>query len=359
MNGRKRSGKGMGEMPMPLSPGGSPLAGSSEPGGRVPELVASPDNTADLPAPELGERYIYFCEPCSHRADATFKVNRRGREAWYVGSAHVDRCPREDECLDLTAKWLSSALGREIKPAEFKEDPRPFLAALAQDDDPRAFALPGGGRVPSGKIEEPRLTYDWEKSIRELRSTRRGREARDYLRFRGIDPLKHALGHTTHRGYEAFVARCYVGNEVVTEAFRWYGRRPSNRNKNDLLAGCRVGWIGAPVPPQGESVLLVAGFFDAFSARQRGFPAISAVGTNLPDHLMPDLAGKTVVVAFDVGEESAAKKVTEKLRQNGIRAQFLRLERLRLPDKGDLALYFQHGGSRNRLTLLINEAQQA
>jgi hypothetical protein len=317
--------------------------------------------SADLPVPVLGERYLYFCEACSHKTDATFKVNRWGREEWFVGSAHVDRCPKEDGCLDLTAEWLSAALGREIKAAEFKEDPRPFLAALDQDGDPRAFALPGGGRVPSGKIEHPRSDVDWAQCVTELRSTRRGREARDYLRYRGIDQRKHPIGHTLRHGYEAFVARCYVNQAVVTEAFRWYGRRPPGREKDDLLKRSPeigTGWIGAPVPPQAKWVLLVAGFFDAFSARQRGFPAISAPGAQLPDHLIPDLVGKEVIVAYDVGEELAARRVVDKLAGSGIRAQFLWLERLRLPDKGDLALYFQQGGTVARLSRLITEARK-
>jgi hypothetical protein len=310
----------------------------------------------ELPAPVLKERYVYRCEACDHRADATFRTDKYGVDGWAVGSAHVDRCPGGRDCLELTAEWMGSALGREIRPAELKNDPRPFLAALSRYHDSRAFALPGGGRVPSGRVEHPRSDFEWAACVHELRSTRRGREARDYIRYRRIDQRKHNLGHVVHRGYEAIVARCYVGDEIVTEAFRWYGRRPTGRDKNDVLAGCHVGWIGAPVPPQAKWLLLVAGFFDAFAARQRGFPAISAVGTNLPDHLVPDLVGKEVVVAFDVGEETAARRVVEKLRQNGILAQFLWLERLGLPEKGDLALYFQQGGTAVRLTRLINEA---
>jgi hypothetical protein len=101
-------------------------------------------------------------------------------------------------------------------------------------------------------------------------------------------------------------------------------------------------------------VLLVAGFLDAFAARQRRFPAVSAVGTNLPDHLLPDLDGRTVAVAFDVGEEAAAARVVAKLDAARIPAFSVHLSKLGLPEGGDLAAYFAHSGSPRRLQRLIN-----
>jgi hypothetical protein len=138
---------------------------------------------------------------------------------------------------------------------------------------------------------------------------------------------------------------------------------PIHGRNNDLLDGCPVGWIGEPVP-EDELVLLVAGFFDAFSARQRGLPAISAVGVNLPDHLIPDLAGKTVAVVYDLGEEAAAERTVEKLTAASLvsavaveDAFVVRLANLRIPGRQriekDLAAYFQAGGSADAVHALI------
>src|SRR5207248_3502834 len=109
---------------------------------------------------------------------------------------------------------------------------------------------------------------------------------------------RHELGHCEHRDRPAIVARCYRGGEVVTEAYRNAEDEPY---KDLLLPGRPVGWIER-MPPERGGVLLCAGFFDSIIARQHELPAISAPGSNLPDHLIPDLAGRRVAVCYDVGE---------------------------------------------------------
>lgn len=298
----------------------------------------------ELPWPVVRERHVYYCEVCEHEADATYS-DKYGVPGWLVGSTHVDRCPKGKECLGFTAAWLSEQLEYRIAPAELKQDPRPFLAQL--DGEGHASTTPP-------QQEEPRDDEEWLECVRELRGFRRGGPARSYLRNRGIEPTRHDLGFTIRRGYDAFVARCYCGGEIVTEAFR--SLDPRGR-KNDVLSGCPVGWVGTPLPPD-EVVLLVAGFLDAFSARQRGLPAISAIGDKLPDPLTHDLAGKIVAVAYDVGEEESAEQTTTKLRAAGNEAFVVHLEKLGLPHKGDLADYFAAGGSVRKLRTLVGAARR-
>src|SRR5262249_41819997 len=109
----ERSGQNVGETFWPLSHR-VPLAEDGTLASDLSGNVAHSDNAADLPAPVLGEGWIYFCKPCDHRTDATFKVDKYGIEGFAVGSAHVDRCPGGKECLELTAEWLSDELGRKV-----------------------------------------------------------------------------------------------------------------------------------------------------------------------------------------------------------------------------------------------------
>jgi hypothetical protein len=114
------------------------------------------------------------------------------------------------------------------------------------------------------------------------------------------------------------------------------------------------GWI-ASMPPGHRWTLLCAGTFDGLIALEQGnFPAISAsCGAKLPEHLVPDLAGRKVAVAYDVGEEAAAERTVEILLAAGTEAWVVHLEELGLPDKGDLNDYFRRGGKAGELADLI------
>ena len=328
---------------------------SNAPSNRRSEVVSESTSrvayrgNGDLPAPVIGEWWTYYCSPCAHRSDARFDGKR-----WRFGSSHVDRCPKQGECLTCSAAWLADTTGLDVRPPMLLDDPRPFLLALGElDDCPPARG--GTIAVAPRRTEEPRPDTEWFQCVRELRAFHRGRAAASYLRSRAVDPRLHDLGYVIRRGYDAISARGYSGSEVVTEAFRSLDPRA---RKHDLLSGCPVGWIGAPVPPEGELVLLVAGFVDGFSARQRGFPAVSSIGTSLPDHLLADLAGKTVAVAYDVGEEKSAERTTTKLRAAGNEAFVVHLAKLGLPPKGDLADYFAGGGSRDEMVRLIQQERK-
>jgi hypothetical protein len=295
----------------------------------------------DLSPPVVDERYAYYCKPCDHEADSRY-TDKYGVLEWLTGSSPVDRCPKGGACLRLTCEWLSAELGFDVNAGDLKHDPRPFLLAL--DQNIPMYSSATGGRFAPPRVESPRSDEEWARCVRDLRRFRAGATARAYLRERGVDPRQHDLGLTLRRGYDAIVARCYCGGKVVSEAFRSIDPRG---RKNDLLRDCPAGFING-VPP-GWKIILVAGFTDLFSARQNGLPAASAIGTNLPDHLLPDLDGKSVAIAYDVGEEDAAERTAAKLSARGTRAHIVELGRLGLPLKGDLTDYFVRGGSAMEL----------
>jgi hypothetical protein len=125
-----------------------------------------------------------------------------------------------------------------------------------------------------------------------------------------------------------------------------------------------------PDVPWRGPILLLAGEFDALIGRQHGLPAVtSTCGSALPDSLAPELAGRRVAVAYDVGEESAAKRTVAKLRSVGSLAWVVRLQLLRwrtpgtarrkyLPIGGDLNDYFLAGGDADALLDLIRREGQ-
>jgi hypothetical protein len=343
--------RGAGGAPKRPARRGSPLPGS-EAGAESSSPVASTENEG-WPAPSRGERCRYYCHACEHEADATYTDKYHAVLQWLVGCAPVDRCPKGAECLRLTAEWISEHFGRVVTAPELKADPRPFISALfeAPYQPPYSGRNPGLGRRP----EVLRSKREWAAALLRLRvGTGPMEEARDYLGRRGIDPRQHDLGFHVRRGYDAIVARGFCGAAAVTEVFRWYGRRPVGRKKDDVLTGRAVGWIAGRVPAS-RDVLIVAGFFDVLSARQAGIPAVSAVGTAVPAHLLPDLYGKLVAVAFDVGEEAAAGRTVARLRAAGIDAFEVRIAGLGLPRGGDLNDFFCTGGSTCDLRRLIRE----
>src|SRR5690349_10277827 len=129
MSAPRSGGRGEGESPRPPHPErNSLLAGEGAARRESSGSVASPEN--GLPVPEIGERYRYWCEFCNHEADATYSDKYDNRPQWLIGSAHVDRCPKRDDCLALMAEWLSAHVGREVRAVELKTDPRPFLSCL-------------------------------------------------------------------------------------------------------------------------------------------------------------------------------------------------------------------------------------
>lgn len=125
------------------------------------------------------------------------------------------------------------------------------------------------------------------------------------------------------------------GGELVNVIRRFYPRLPKNdRGKDVPYIGLR-GRPHALYPdiPQGRSVLLVAGMFDALLGRAKGLPTVTATnGTGFGQSLAAALVGKRVAVLFDVGEEKAAERVVNVLRAEGVRAWFVPN---RLPEEGD------------------------
>lgn len=304
---------------------------------RTPEVQA---------APALGERIVFECPACDHEADARYKLDRDGIPRWQVGNSFSDRCPKGSECLRL----LAEATG--AKPYQLLEHPRSFVPTLEGVSRPSDLAP-----------ETPRSDQAWGEAVRELRRSSRALNARRYLRLRGIDPHQDDLGHTFHHGYEAVVARMYCGGEIVSEAFRYYATKPRNKKgepiKNTVLRSRRVGWIGG-TPLGGEGPLvLCAGFLDGILARQKGLAAVSTPGQSLPAELLPDLAGCSVSVTYDVGEEEAAARTVAKLRAAGIDAWVVRLAKLGLPEKGDVSDCLSRNNSLPGLLELIEAERRA
>jgi hypothetical protein len=113
-----------------------------------------------------------------------------------------------------------------------------------------------------------------------------------------------------------------------------------------------------PVPATG-GILLVAGEFDALIGRRHGLPAVTATcGASLPDHLAHFLAGRSVHVMYDVGEEAQATRTVTTLHAAGANARIVPLD---LPDDGDdLSDWFvKYGRTRNQLMSLIRRTRSA
>lgn len=113
-----------------------------------------------------------------------------------------------------------------------------------------------------------------------------------------------------------------------------------------------------PDVPPSRAVLLVAGEIDALTGRQMGLPAVTTTCGVLPEHLAPELAGRTVYVMYDVGEELAAERTAHRLRSLGSQAVVVRLALLGLPDKADLNDLYRQGGTRRDVERLIKRERR-
>lgn len=321
--------------------GASPESSATRTGAKRSASLSAP-----LARPVLGERHTFYCECCDHEADARYGHGADGIVKWSIGSL-VDRCPTGKQCLAQLGDWL------RVAPAELLEDPRPFLPV-------------GSGGARRSTRTEPLLSEPaWSRARAALVCDVVGRDARRYLRRRGIDYRQHELGFREYRGCPAIVAPCYCGGAVTTETYRFYDEAQRLLDskgkpiKNKMLYGREAGWI-ASMPPGRRRALLCAGTFDGLLARQRNFSAISgSCGAKLPDHLVPDLAGRMVAVAYDVGEEDAAARTVAKLRAAGNEAWVVRLAKLGLPEKGDISDHFRRGGTAEDLDDLIRRERRS
>ncbi len=288
--------------------------------------------TSELDPPQLGDRIVFHCSKCGHEADATY-IEKYGRREWAIGS-RVDRCPGGGACLRAIAEWLGAPSASILK-----SDPRPWLAQVAEytgrrDGEPEP--LPSSAMIDGW---QSRLLSVAEPEALEYLTGERGLTLETIKRYRlGWDSDARALTLPVHD----------AAGQLVNLRRRRLGRGEPFRG----LRG-RGSQLYPDLPPGG--VLLVAGEFDALAARQHGadYVVTTTCGASLPDHLAPVLAGRSVAVAYDVGEEAAAERTVAKLHSFGCESWVVRLELLKLPDAGDLNDYFRSGGMTHELAALI------
>jgi hypothetical protein len=183
-----------------------------------------------------------------------------------------------------------------------------------------------------------------------------------WLKRRGLRP--GFLGYTDR----ALAGSSYGAIAVPTQqegeraaAFRFYPEEPVVRGKmrkSDPLHGWRAGWV--PDLPATPVVVLLAGLLDAVLARQKGmrYAVSTTCGATLPSHLLLELAGRSVAIAYDVGEESQAERTAAKVRSAGAEAWVVPLG---LPVAGDdLTDWFvKYGRSRDEFVAVVRRARRA
>jgi hypothetical protein len=285
-----------------------------------------------LSPPQLGERIAFYCTPCGHEADATYS-KKYGRPEWLIGSPNRYRCPGGEVCLCKLADWLGAP-----SPAALKTDPRPFLAQVASSQ--ASTRNDAGEALPSSALID-----GWHARL--LASN----EPLAYLETRGLTVAttkRYRLGWDGDA--RTLTAPVYQDGELVN----LLRRRLGPGEPFAVLRGRGSQFFPEPRP---GGVVLLAGIFDALSARQAGLRSAvtTTCGARLPDHLVPALAGRPIAVAYDAGEEALAAITVEKLRAAGSQAWVVRLSdpKLGLPAGGDVNDHFRAGGTLRALVGLI------
>jgi DNA primase len=244
--------------------------------------------------------------------------------------------------LRAIAEWVGAPSASALK-----TDPRPWLAQVAEfttqrEGDPEP--------LPStpGDIE------GWQSRL----LSQDAPEALEYLtRERGLTVETIAKYHLGWDGDEQTLTLPVYDSagELVNVRRRRLGPGEPFRG----LRG-RGSQLYPDLPPDDEDgvargALLVAGEFDALAARQHGagYVVTTTCGASLPDHLAAELAGRSVAVAYDVGEDAAAARTVAKLCLFGCASWVVRLELLGLPPGGDLNDYFRNRGTARELANLI------
>lgn len=285
--------------------------------------------------PRRGERIAFYCSPCGHDADAVY-TDKYGRPEWLIGS-RVDRCPRGGACLRAVAEWLGAPSASALK-----TDPRPYLRSVAsfvvtREGEPES--LPSEGYVSGwhSRLLSTRKPFDYL-------TRERGLTLETITRYRlGWNSDEQTLTLPVHD----------AGGELVNLRRRRLGPGEPFRGLR-----ARGSQLYPDLPPGG--VLLVAGELDALSARQggAGYVVTTTCGAWLPDHLTAELAGRSVAVAYDVGEEAAAERTAAQLHSFRCESWIVRLGLLGLPLGGDLNDYYRGGGTTRDLASLIRRERR-
>jgi hypothetical protein len=309
-----------------------------ETGGTTEPHHNSAENCSAAVGRDTVRRFTYKCPLCGRGdADATYKPGRDGQWRWFVGCW---ACPSE-EYLPAVAEAVGAPGGGELR-----DDPTRWLGHLAHNGT--------RSRRPPAALPTEGDLRRWRRRLR------LNRDALDYLRDeRGLNRrtisrygIGYGSGLSPWPEVDGFVfpVRDEAGALVnVKRRFwpdvPWSGGRPA---KSPVLPG-RGCQLYPKVPPRGR-LLLVEGEFDALLARQHGLPAITTTcGKTLPDELAERLAGRRVVVVYDVGAEADADRTVAKLGRSA-RAVALRLPR----ERDDITDWFvTYGRSANALRALV------
>ncbi|HKS95912.1 MAG TPA: hypothetical protein VJV74_07225 [Terriglobia bacterium] len=182
---------------------------------------------------------------------------------------------------------------------------------------------------------------------------------------------EHALMWLLARGLsEGMIRKAKLGYDQTANAITipvWDDGKLANLRRRLLSGQPKIAGLPGhgsqlyPHVPKNGDPILVAGEFDALIGRQHGLPTVSTTcGACLPEHLVPQLAGRSVAVMYDVGEELAAQKTVQRLLAAGGTAWRVRLSLLGLPEKADLNDALLTGiGAEDVRTLVAEERQRA
>lgn len=282
----------------------------------------------DVPA-----RFQFHCPACDHVGDVTWRHDSfSGRLRPMIGSFSA-RCPKGGECL----RAIADAVG--CRPHKLLSDPVTYL-------DPVRLSGSGTRRDGSaGALPTEAHIDGWHSRLMATD------DALDWLmRLRGL--------------LEETIVRYRLGWDGDTETItlpvydaegRIVNLRCRKLGKGEPFKGLykRGAQLYPDVPASG-ALLLVAGELDALIGRQLGLPAVTTTcGAKLPDPLVSLFLHHKVFVMFDVGEESAATRVSAKLHAAGITATVVRLRRLGLPHGADLNDLVLQGGTAAQIKALI------
>lgn len=243
---------------------------------------------------------------------------------------HVKRKDAAHRCLSVntrTGAWKCHRCGASGLLAEFHTERKaPSRQARARRDLHRFAALPDEGRALDQAAGGKRQC--WREEIRNQRDLA-GTPGAAYLAGRGIDV---GLAHRAGVHYQAaFYGRPAVVFPIRDQAGRLVaaqGRRLAADAKPKALTCGPVGAgvFATPGALEAEPLVITEAPLDALSLAVSGLPAVALCGTSLRPWLLPQLAWRRVLLAFDADErgDQAAKEWTAALRQFGARVERLR-----------------------------------
>ncbi len=289
-------------------------------------------------------KFVYSCPVCGDNAGEKHGVIIRRLDGWSISCL---RCPGGGDYL----RELREAVGCDANGYALLDDPLTHLSDLIQQSLPPSSpaALPTPAQVAG-----------WHERLMSSGA-----------------PLEYLLAE---RGLsEEIIARCKLGWDGAAFTLPIYSVR-----KRQLVNLRRRSWpspfpngaryLGLPgrtkrnggvqlypdVPHRG-GLLVCGGEMDALVARSHGLPGITCtagVATAWLRSWNRLIAGRNVVVAYDVGEEAHAERRVKALRDAGANAWAVDLGSTGLGEKEDLTDWFvRHGRDADGLRTLARKTR--